>query len=127
VSGRRFRTAETIAQRAPGAQAPSPPLDRAWRGLYGLRVSDRFREIYDHHADWFDRLVSREDRVGGLLPAVLQVCELDGARVIEFGAGTGRVTRLVAPRARLVHAFDGSLHMAQFSNRKRPANVRLGV
>ena len=90
-------------------------------------MSDRFRVIYDHHADWFDRLVSREDRVGGLLPAVLAVCELDGARVIEFGAGTGRVTRLLAPRARLVHAFDGSLHMAQFSNRKRPANARLGV
>ena len=90
-------------------------------------MGDRFRVIYDHHAEWFDRLVSREDRPGALLPGLLAVCDLDGARVVEFGAGTGRVTRLVAHRARSVHAFDGSLHMTQFSNRRRPSNVTLGV
>ena len=88
---------------------------------------DPFRRIYSEHADWYDRMVSREDHAGCLLPAILAVCPLDGARVVEFGAGTGRVTRLIATRARKVHAFDGSLHMLQWLARTRPANVTLAV
>src|SRR5262245_50311327 len=105
-------------------------MDRARRGLYGSRVKDartHFQDIYDHHAQWFDRLVSREDRSGALLPAVLAVCPLDGARVVEFGAGTGRVTRLVAERARRVHAFDGSLHMIYWASQYELPNVTLAV
>lgn len=74
-------------------------------------MNDRFREIYAQRADWFDQLVSREDHVGCLLPAVRAICNLDGATVVELGAGTGRVTRLIAPHARHVYAFDASGHM----------------
>jgi len=88
---------------------------------------DCFRQIYAEHADWYDHMVSREDHAKRLLPALLEVCPLGGARVVEFGAGTGRVTRLIASRARRVHAFDGSLHMLQFWARHRPSNVTQGV
>jgi ubiquinone/menaquinone biosynthesis C-methylase UbiE len=88
---------------------------------------DLFQQIYSQRADWYARMVAREDQPGALLPAVLAVCPLDGARVVEFGAGTGRVTRLVASRARRVHAFDGSLHMLQWSARTKPSNVTLAV
>jgi ubiquinone/menaquinone biosynthesis C-methylase UbiE len=90
-------------------------------------VKDRFLEIYENHAEWFDRLVSREDHPGALLPAVLAVCPLEGARVVEFGAGTGRVTRLVSSRARRVHAFDGSLHMLLWASQYDLPNVTLAV
>ncbi|MFW5696793.1 MAG: class I SAM-dependent methyltransferase, partial [Phototrophicaceae bacterium] len=40
-----------------------------------------------------------------------EIVPLTGQRVVEFGAGTSRVTRLLAPFARSVHAFDNSLHM----------------
>src|SRR5262249_57569695 len=97
--------------------------DGAWRELYGARVKESFVDIYEHHAEWYDRLVSREDHPGALLPAVLRVCPLDGARIVEFGAGTGRVTRLIASRARRVHAFDRSLPMLYLASPPEPPNL----
>jgi ubiquinone/menaquinone biosynthesis C-methylase UbiE len=88
---------------------------------------DAFQQIYTERADWYDRMVSREDHAGRLLPAVLAVCALDGARVVEFGAGTGRVTRLIASRARCVRAFDQSSSMLGVARRLGLANVTFGV
>jgi len=31
--------------------------------------------------------------------------------VVEFGAGTGRITRLLAPEVQSIRAFDASEHM----------------
>lgn len=67
-----------------------------------------FQAIYREHADDYDRLVSREDHAGNLLRAIQAVRPLAECDVVEFGAGTGRVTRLVAPHARTVRAFDAS-------------------
>ena len=92
-----------------------------------MSIPDSFRLIYAEHADWYDRLVSREDHAGNLLPAVLAVCPLEDARVVEFGAGTGRVTRLVATRARCVRAFDGSASMLHVARGLGLANVTFGV
>jgi ubiquinone/menaquinone biosynthesis C-methylase UbiE len=59
--------------------------------------------IYAHHAAEYDALVSAEDVDRRLLPAIAAVAPLAGARVIEAGAGTGRITRqLVAAGARVV-------------------------
>jgi ubiquinone/menaquinone biosynthesis C-methylase UbiE len=69
------------------------------------------RAIYARHADQYDQLVRREDRDGHLLPALQAVRPLEGLDVIELGAGTGRLTLLLAPLARRVRAFDASGHM----------------
>jgi len=70
-----------------------------------------FRAIYASQADAYDALVSREDYQGNLLPALEGIYPLAGAKVVEFGAGTGRLTRLIAPVAAHVAAFDASAHM----------------
>ncbi len=69
-------------------------------------MADHYREFYRNDARLFDRLVAREDRRGNLFAALNQIRPLDGARVIEFGAGTGRLTRLLALQASVVRAFD---------------------
>lgn len=88
-----------------------------------------FREIYAHHADLYDRLVSYEDYEGHLLPALMAICPLQGQDVVEFGAGTGRVTALLAPHVRTLYAFDASHHMLGVAARRlrNMPNVRLAV
>jgi ubiquinone/menaquinone biosynthesis C-methylase UbiE len=53
------------------------------------------REIYTRHAAQFDELVRAEDAEGRLLPALLETTPLSGKRVVEVGAGTGRMTALL--------------------------------
>ncbi|MEM9488863.1 MAG: class I SAM-dependent methyltransferase, partial [Myxococcota bacterium] len=54
-----------------------------------------YKQIYRDHTDAYDRLVAAEDCDGNLLPAIAVRVDLDGARVIEAGVGTGRVARLL--------------------------------
>jgi ubiquinone/menaquinone biosynthesis C-methylase UbiE len=70
-----------------------------------------FKAIYAHHADSYDQLVSREDYQGNILRALSEIRPLDGLDVVEFGAGTGRFTRLLAPLVGSIRAFDASQHM----------------
>jgi SAM-dependent methyltransferase len=73
-------------------------------------VSD-YQRIYEQHAGAYDALVSREDHEHNLVAALREVVPLDGVDVVETGAGTGRVTLLVAPFARTVTAFDRAAPM----------------
>ena len=50
-----------------------------------------------------------------LLPAIADIAALDGAAIIEFGAGTGRLTRQLLPYVRSLRAFDFSPHMLQIA------------
>ncbi|NDJ61873.1 MAG: methyltransferase domain-containing protein [Chloroflexi bacterium] len=70
-----------------------------------------FEEIYAHHAHRYDELVSHEDYQHNLLPALNAIRPLRGLRVVELGAGTGRLTRLIAPLAGAVCALDLSAAM----------------
>jgi ubiquinone/menaquinone biosynthesis C-methylase UbiE len=69
------------------------------------------QEIYIRHADEYELLVSREDYQGNILRAINQICRLDGLDVVELGAGTGRLTCMLAPTAKRIRAFDASGHM----------------
>jgi ubiquinone/menaquinone biosynthesis C-methylase UbiE len=70
-----------------------------------------FEEIYANHADAYDALVSREDHRGNLITAIHELHTLDGAQLVELGAGTGRITRQLVPLVKFIHAFDASAHM----------------
>lgn len=74
-------------------------------------MSDHFQAIYARHADQYDRLVSREDYQGNILRALKAIRPLDALEVVEMGAGTGRLTRLLSPLAESVRAYDASQHM----------------
>jgi len=90
-----------------------------------------FEEIYASHADVYDALVEREDYEGRLLPTLAGLAPLDGARVVELGAGTGRLTRLLVPLVRSIRAFDRSPAMLDVARSRLEAtgydNWELGV
>lgn len=74
-------------------------------------MPDHYAEIYAHHAEEYERLIAREDYTGNLLAALRGITPLEGLNVIDMGAGTGRLARLLAPFAQSVRAFDTSAAM----------------
>lgn len=69
-------------------------------------MTDHFRHIYTHEAERYDRMVSREDQHGHLFAALMEIAPLQDAVVVDLGAGTGRVTRLMTFLSRQVIALD---------------------
>ena len=76
------------------------------------------KEIYRSYADRYQALVGREDYKGNLLPAIQGIDSLAGKDVIELGAGTGRVSCLIAPIVRRLVAADISHHMLLLGKRR---------
>ena len=74
-------------------------------------MTDHFQNIYATQADQYDAMVSREDYQGNLLPALEAIRPLAGLDVVEMGAGTGRLTRLLVPVVGHIRAYDASAHM----------------
>lgn len=91
----------------------------------------RYKEIYTNQVFNYDRLVSKEDYQGHILKALNEIRQLHGASVVEFGAGTGRLTALLAPLVNEVHAFDAYPAMLNLARDKFQAmgiqNVRFEV
>jgi ubiquinone/menaquinone biosynthesis C-methylase UbiE len=73
--------------------------------------SNRFELIFNRHAEEYHELVSAEDWQGNLPRALAEITSFEGKTVIELGAGTGRVTTILARWAGKVLAFDVSRHM----------------
>ncbi len=69
-------------------------------------MTDHFKDIYHNHAGKYDRMVAREDFRGNLFSALNEIQSPYGQIVMEAGAGTGRVTRLMSIMARRIYAFD---------------------
>jgi ubiquinone/menaquinone biosynthesis C-methylase UbiE len=76
------------------------------------------REIYRFHAEDYDALVSSEDREENLLKAIRSILVLEGADVVELGAGTGRLTAQLAPLVRSIRCFDSAPAMLELARRK---------
>jgi ubiquinone/menaquinone biosynthesis C-methylase UbiE len=71
-----------------------------------------FKYIYATQAARYEQLVAREDYEGHILPALEGIRPLTPqTNVIELGAGTGRLTRLLAPHICRIAAMDISPHM----------------
>ncbi len=71
-----------------------------------------YKQIYANQAAKYEQMVAREDYEGNILPALLGIRPFTlQTTVIELGAGTGRLTRLLAPHVRCITALDISPHM----------------
>jgi SAM-dependent methyltransferase len=86
------------------------------RHALNIVVSD-FREIYAHDAERYHTLVSAEDAAGELPRALARVVTLRGARAIEVGVGTGRVTRLLLDGGARVTGYEASPAMLAVARR----------
>ena len=76
------------------------------------------KEVYEAHADQYDRLIRREDYQINILAAIQDYFPLNiNVDVVELGAGTGRLTRLLAPRVKSIKAFDSSAHMLEIAEK----------
>lgn len=69
-------------------------------------MTDHFKQIYAGAADRYEALVNREDYQHNLIPALSRIRPLANLEVVEFGAGTGRLTGLLAPLVKHIRAFD---------------------
>jgi ubiquinone/menaquinone biosynthesis C-methylase UbiE len=89
------------------------------------------KEIYQSAAERYQALVGREDYEGNLLPAILSIDPLAGKDILELGAGTGRISCVIAPMANRLVATDISHHMLSYGKRRLEtlslANWHLGL
>jgi ubiquinone/menaquinone biosynthesis C-methylase UbiE len=76
-------------------------------------VPDHFRTIYASKAALYDAMVSREDHEGNIFKSLSAILPESNIDIVELGAGTGRLTRLLLPMAKSIHACDASQHMLE--------------
>src|SRR5512139_507938 len=69
------------------------------------------RTVYARHGNEYEALIAREDYQGNIPRTIDEIINVDGLDVLDLGAGTGRLTLLLAPRAGSIHAFDASSEM----------------
>ena len=74
-------------------------------------MSDQQRKIYQNDGDRYEALISREDFQGNIPRAIDEIIGVDGLDIFDLGAGTGRLTLMLAPRAKSIRAFDASDEM----------------
>ncbi len=77
-----------------------------------------FKMIYSSQADLYDQLVSHEDYLGNITNAIATIRHLPASKVVEFGAGTGRLTRWLASQAKETIAFDLYPHMLEILTKR---------
>ena len=75
-------------------------------------------EIYEQYADRYDALVGAEDCDRNLNSVLNDIARWSGARVLEAGVGTGRVTAGYVDRVRSAVVCDRSEHMLAFARRR---------
>ena len=71
-------------------------------------------QIYQNFADRYHALVAREDYENNLLPAINEIVPLQNKVIVELGAGTGRVSLLLAPLVQCLFVGDRSHHMLSY-------------
>lgn len=94
-------------------------------------MSDRQRKIYQSEGERYEALISREDHQGNIPRVIDEIINVDGLDVIDLGAGTGRLTLILAPRAKSIRAFDVSAEMLRVCRERLiasgPANWQVDV
>jgi ubiquinone/menaquinone biosynthesis C-methylase UbiE len=74
-------------------------------------MSEQQRKIYQSEGDRYEALISHEDHQGNIARAIDEIIDVNGLDALDLGAGTGRLTLLLAPRLKSIRAFDVSAEM----------------
>jgi ubiquinone/menaquinone biosynthesis C-methylase UbiE len=74
-------------------------------------MSEQQRKIYETDGDRYEALISCEDYLGNIPRTINQIVNEDGLDILDLGAGTGRLTLMLVPRAKSICAFDTSAEM----------------
>jgi ubiquinone/menaquinone biosynthesis C-methylase UbiE len=74
-------------------------------------MSEKQRKIYQSEGDRYEALISREDYQRNIPRAIDEIVKIDGLDILDLGAGTGRLTLLLARRAHAMRSFDASAEM----------------
>jgi ubiquinone/menaquinone biosynthesis C-methylase UbiE len=82
------------------------------------RDPNGFRRFYAERAEEYEALVSAEDVNGQILPALEGLIHLDGARVLEIGVGTGRVTELLLAAGATLVGCEPAAAMLEVARRR---------
>ena len=78
-----------------------------------------FKKVYQTQADEYEYLVAHEDYQGNILKALMGIRPLTPlTKVVELGAGTGRLTRLFAPHVQYIIACDNAQPMLAVARQK---------
>jgi ubiquinone/menaquinone biosynthesis C-methylase UbiE len=77
-----------------------------------------YKTVYATQAEAYEAMIAAEDYLGNLLPALEGIRPFTNQKVVEFGAGTGRLTCLLAPHVAHIDACDSSSHMLSVAERK---------
>ena len=85
-------------------------------------MSDQQRKIYQNDGDRYEALISREDYQGNIPRAIDEIINVDGLDVFDLGAGTGRLTLMLAPRVKSIRAFDVSDEMLRVCRERLDAS-----
>ncbi len=76
-----------------------------------------YHSVYRSNAEQYQRLVAAEDADNNLGAALADLLDTDNTSVIEIGAGTGRVTRILAAAGATVTATEPAPAMLQVAAR----------
>jgi ubiquinone/menaquinone biosynthesis C-methylase UbiE len=69
------------------------------------------KTVYARHGNEYEALIAREDYQGNIPRAIDEIISVEGLDILDLGAGTGRLTLMLAPRAKSIRAFDASAEM----------------
>ncbi len=81
-------------------------------------MSDQQRKIYQSEGDRYEALILREDYQRNIPRAIDEIINVNGLDVLDLGAGTGRLTLMLAPRVRSIRAFDVSAEMLRVCHKR---------
>lgn len=113
------------------AKVDATPLSATGRAVRDARTcysasvsddtSDNQARVYQEQAHAYDALIAAEDADGHMRQLLADTIDVRGKRVVDVGAGTGRLARWIAPHAAHVHLVDRAAAMLEV------ARARLGA
>lgn len=83
---------------------------------------DRLKNIYEHQASEYHKLIGYEDIDGNLLPAIERITPLRRKRVLDLGTGTGRIPLLMKEQTTDIASID--LHWDMLREHKTQRDAR---